>query len=112
MIVFTTLGPGDTVGGGLGRATHVAVAAVEDGQITSWTEHEVGWDRLHDEGTEGSHHARIVRFLRDHHVETVVARGAGEGMQRTLASMGVRPVLGVHGDAREAVVAAATAADH
>lgn len=109
MIVFTTLGPGGTVGGGLGRATHVAVASVEDGQITSWTEHEVGWDRLHDEGTEGSHHARIVRFLRDHHVETVVARGAGEGMQRTLGSMGVRPVLGAHGDAREAVLAAATA---
>jgi predicted Fe-Mo cluster-binding NifX family protein len=109
MIVFTTLGPAGTVGGGLGRASHVAVATVEDGQVTSWAEHEVGWDRLHDEGSEGSHHARIVRFLREHGVEVVVARGAGEGMQRTLSSMGVRPVLGVQGDARAAVVAAAAA---
>lgn len=109
MIVFTTLGPGGTVGGGLGRASHVAVATVEDGRVTSWTEHEVGWDRLHDEGTEGSHHARIVRFLREQGVEVVVARGAGAGMQRTLDSMGVRPVLGLEGDAREAVLAAAAA---
>ncbi len=107
MIVFTTLGAGGTVGGGLGRASHVAVATVEDGQVTAWTEHEVNWDRLHDEGSEGSHHARIVRFLREHGVEVVVARGAGAGMQRTLTSMGVRPVLGVEGDARAAVVAAA-----
>lgn len=110
MIVFSTLGPNGTVGGGLGRAPRVAVASVSDGRIDSWEEHEVGWDRLHDEGAEGAHHARIVRFLREHGVEVVVARGMGPGMQRTLGSMGVRSVLGVEGDAREVVVAAASAA--
>lgn len=109
MIVFSTLGPNGTVGGGLGRASRVAIASVAGGRIDSWEEHEVGWDRLHDEGAEGAHHARIVRFLREHGVEVVVARGIGPGMQRTLGSMGVRSVLGVEGDAREAVAAAASA---
>ncbi|MDX5318020.1 MAG: hypothetical protein LPK38_01470, partial [Actinomycetes bacterium] len=81
MIVMTTLDAAGNVGGGLGRAARVAVARVEDGDITSWDEHEVAWDRLHDEGTEGSHHARIVTFLREHHVNVVVAKGIGEGMQ-------------------------------
>lgn len=108
MIVMTTLGQGGSVGGGLGRASHVALAAVGGGEITSWEEHEVAWDRLHDEGSEGSHHARIVRFLRDHDVEVVVAKGIGEGMQRVLGTMGIRPVVGAQGDARDAVLHAAS----
>ncbi|HEX6246417.1 MAG TPA: NifB/NifX family molybdenum-iron cluster-binding protein [Nocardioidaceae bacterium] len=109
MIVMTTLGPDGTVGGGLGRASHVAVASLTDGQIASWDELEVGWDRLHGEGTEGAHHARIVTFLREHHVNVVVAKGIGEGMQRVLGNMGIRMALGVQGDAREAVLQAAVA---
>ena len=63
---------------------------------------------MHDEGTEGAHHARIVRFLRDHEVQVVVARGIGPGMQRTLGSMGVRAVTGATGDARAAALSATT----
>jgi predicted Fe-Mo cluster-binding NifX family protein len=107
MIMCATLGSGGTVGPGLGRASRVAVASVTDGHISSWEELEVGWDRLHDQGTEGAHHARITRFLRDHNVEVVVAPHLGAGMQRTLGSMGVRMVLGVQGDARRAVTQAA-----
>lgn len=107
MIVMTTLDAAGNVGGGLGRAARVAVARVEGGEIASWDEHEVAWDRLHDEGTEGSHHARIVTFLREHHVNVVVAKGIGEGMQRVLGNMGIRMALGVQGDAREAATSAA-----
>lgn len=107
MIVCTTLGPDGVVGGGLGRASHVALASVDDGQVTSWDEIEVGWDRLHGEGSEGSHHARIVKFLREHDVNVVVAKGIGEGMQRVLGSMGIQMALGLQGDARQAVTQAA-----
>lgn len=111
MTLCTTLAADGAVGGGLGRARRVAVATVADGRLTSWEEHEVGWDTLHDQGAEGAHHARIVRFLREHHVEVVVASHIGPGMQRTLHSMGVRMALGAQGDARQAVLAAATGAE-
>jgi len=46
-----------------GRADRVAVASVVDGEIADWQEFTVGWGTLHDEGTEGAHHARVARFL-------------------------------------------------
>lgn len=83
-----------------GRAARVAVAEVHDGRVAQWEEHEVGWDRLHDEGTEGSHHARVARFLMEHHVDAVVAHHMGAGMQQMLQRMGVAVRLGAAGDAR------------
>jgi predicted Fe-Mo cluster-binding NifX family protein len=62
--------------------------------------------RLHDEGTPGSHHARVVSFLRDHQVEAVVANHIGDGMVRMLDTMGLPTHLGAAGDARAAVLAA------
>lgn len=91
-----------------GRAPRLAVATVEQGVIASWEVHEVGWDVAHDEGTEGAHHARVVRFLREHEVTCVVAQHMGQGMARTLGAMGVRVVPAAVGvDARAAVVSAA-----
>lgn len=107
MKVLTTLDAGGNVGGGLGRAPRVGLATVEDGRITSWEEIPVGWDELHGQGAEGAHHARIVRFLREHQVGVVVAKGVGEGMQRVLGNMGIRLVLGVQGDAHQVVTDAA-----
>jgi predicted Fe-Mo cluster-binding NifX family protein len=89
-----------------GRADWVAVADVVDGEIVSWRVIEVSWSRLHDEGTPGSHHARVVTFLREHQVEAVVANHIGDGMVRMLATMGLPAHLGAVGDAREAVLAA------
>lgn len=107
MIVMTTLGADGAVGHGLGRASDVALAKVDGGEITSWSEVHVGWDELHDEGTEGSHHARIATFLKEHDVDAVVAQHAGPGMQRMLGTMGIRLLLGAQGDARRAVLDAA-----
>ena len=91
-----------------GRADRVALAEIDAGQIVSWAEIEVSWGTLHDQGAEGAHHARVVTFLREHRVQTVVASHMGEGMRHTLAKMGLRVQLGITGDARAAVRAAVT----
>ena len=90
-----------------GRAQRVAVAEVRDGQMAEWQEHDVAWGELHDAGTEGSHHARVARFLREQHVEAVVGHHMGDGMRRMLDKMGLQVRLGAAGDARAAAIAAA-----
>ena len=89
-----------------GRADWVALADVVDGEIVSWQVVEVSWSRLHDEGTPGSHHARVVTFLRDHGVEAVVVDHMGDGMVRMLDTMRLPVHSGAAGDARAAVKAA------
>lgn len=86
-----------------GRADWVAIADVQNGKIHAWREIEVSWSRLHDEGTEGSHHARVVKFLKEHGVEAVVANHMGDGMTRMLKTMSIPVRLGAAGDARTAV---------
>ncbi len=103
MIVCVPVTRDGQVGGGWGRAGRVAVAAVADGAVTRWEEFEVGWDRLHDEGSEGGHHARIARFLSEHGVERVVAGHMGPPMEQMLGRMGIAVRLGAEGDARQAV---------
>ncbi|MSS45661.1 dinitrogenase iron-molybdenum cofactor [Cutibacterium sp. WCA-380-WT-3A] len=94
-----------------GKAPMVAVAQVDsNSHITAWQTFHVEWDRLHDEGTEGSHHARIVRFLREHDVVACVATHVGMGMQRTLAAMKIPVLPATSPDARESVEAAVAAA--
>lgn len=90
-----------------GRAERVAVADVVDGDVSSWVVHDVGWNTLHDEGSEGQHHARIARFLREHGIEAIGVDHVGAGMHRMLPSMGVRIADGLGGDARDAARAAA-----
>ena len=87
-----------------GRADRVAVAEVVNDEIVSWQEVEVSWSRLHDEGTPGSHHARVVTFLREHQIKAVVANHMGDGMVRTLDAMSLPVHLGAVGDARAAVL--------
>jgi len=89
-----------------GRADWIALADVVDGEIMSWKEVEVSWSRLHDEGAPGSHHARVVTFLREHDVEAVVVDHMGDGMVRMLDTMRLPVHSGAAGDARAAVKAA------
>jgi predicted Fe-Mo cluster-binding NifX family protein len=90
-----------------GRADRVALAEVAGGEIGDWQEHAVGWGTLHDQGTEGAHHARIARFLRDNQVQAVAVHRVGPGMERMLGSMAIRVVTGLSGDARRAALEAA-----
>ncbi|MEO8461791.1 MAG: NifB/NifX family molybdenum-iron cluster-binding protein [Chloroflexota bacterium] len=90
-----------------GRAARVAVAEVVGGEMRRWDEHDVAWDRLHDEDSEGGHHARVARFVQDHRVTVVVAHHMGDPMLHMLDRMDVGVRLGVSGDARRAVLAAA-----
>ena len=104
---------GDLVGGGLGRAQSIAVADVQQGQIVAWDEVAVGWDVSHDQpGTDhGSHHARIVAFMREHHVDAVVTGHIGPPMAHTLDLMGIVLFTDVEGPARQAAMAAAAQLD-
>ena len=77
----------------------------QDG-IDDWQEYDVSWDSLHDTGTEGSHHARVARFLRDHHVEAVAAHHMGAPMAHMLQKMGITVRLGETGNARDAATRA------
>ena len=87
-----------------GRAARVAVVEVWDGELVRWDEHEVGWDRLHDEGPEGSHPARVARFLQEQHVEVVVVGHMGPPMAQMLEQMGLEVHPGAGGDAGRAVL--------
>ncbi len=86
-----------------GRADWVAIADLQGREIKTWREVEVSWSTLHDEGTDGSHHARVVKFLRENGIETVVVDHMGDGMTRMLKTMEIPVHLGATGDARVAV---------
>lgn len=86
-----------------GRADWVALAEVDAGEIVNWREIKVSWSTLHDEGTDGSHHARVVKFLRDNNVNVVVANHMGDGMTRMLKTMEIPVHLGASGDAKRAI---------
>lgn len=100
--------PEELVSGGWGKAPAVAVAKVENGIIVDWRVEMVRWDELHDSGSEGSHHAMIVRFLTGNGVTLVVANHMGLPMQNTVGKLGIRVVLDATGDARRAVLEAAS----
>ena len=59
-----------------GRAGRVAVAEA-DGEVRGWQEFTVAWGTLHDQGTEGAHHARVARFLRDNGIQAVGVHQCG-----------------------------------
>ena len=108
MIVCVPVGSASVIDRRWGRADRLAIAEVLDGQIVSWQEFDAGWSRLHDEGTEGSHHARVVRFLLEHRVQAVVAAHMGDPMVHMLEKLGMQVHLGASGDARVAVRATIT----
>jgi predicted Fe-Mo cluster-binding NifX family protein len=110
MIICVPVTPTGEIDPRWGRAARVAIADVQDGKVAGWEEIDVGWDVLHDAGSEGGHHARVARFLQERRTEVVVANHMGDPMLQMLAAMGVDVRLGAGGDARDAVLAAAARA--
>jgi predicted Fe-Mo cluster-binding NifX family protein len=105
MIVCVPVTPAGEIDPRWGRAARIAVADVRKGLIAHWEEIEVGWDTAHDLGSEGSHHARVARFLQERGTEVVIAHHMGDPMLRMLEAMGVHVRLGASGNARRAVLA-------
>lgn len=104
MVICVPVRGDDSVDPRWGRADRVAVASVGAGGIETWDEFDVGWGRLHDSAPEGQHHARVARFLREQHIDTVVANHMGPGMEHMLGKMGIAVILGADGpNARDAV---------
>ena len=108
MVICVPVTPDGQVGTSWGRAARVAIAEVAAGGTApeSWHEFDVRWDELHDAGTEGTHHARVATFLREHRVETVLAGHMGPGMLLMLDRMGITVRMPVSGDARAAALTA------
>ncbi len=102
-IVCVPIADDGQVGHTWGKARTVALATVEAGTITSWRTQAVDWDVSKTMSTEGAHHARVARFIRENEVTTVVARHMGDDMQSMLTKLGVRVRQGVTGEARIAV---------
>ena len=90
--------------GSWGRASKIAVATVQHGTIAGWEECEVGWDVLHDAGSDAAHHARVARFVKQHGVQAVVAHHMGRDMRAMLERMHLSVSLGNSGDARRAAL--------
>jgi predicted Fe-Mo cluster-binding NifX family protein len=96
-----------SVGSSWGRSPRMRIVRIEQGAIVAFEDHDVGWDTVHDAGSEGSHHARIARFLRDQGIEAVVAGHMGDPMVRMLEEMRIRVRLGATGAANAAALAMA-----
>ncbi len=110
MIVATPVTESGLSAAAWGKAHWIGVANVEDGQVSAWQIHEVAWDVSHDEATHGSHHARVVRFLKGEGVQAIVVDHLGEGMQRMINKMGIATLPAIPGDAQASILAAVGAA--
>lgn len=110
MRVLVPVTPEMQVDDRFGRARRVAIFEAEGAGGREPEMHDVGWDVLRDSGAEGLHHARVARFLIEHHVRLVVAHHMGSGMREMLGRMGIGLELGVSGEAAAAVAKAVEAA--
>jgi len=106
MTVCVPLNPDGTIHDRLGHANAVALCTVVDGEVTDWTVHVVDWDTTYGVDVMGVHHPRVIRFLQDNDVDTVVADNVCDIMQSTLPTLGITVYSGVTGDARDAVASA------
>lgn len=94
----------------LGQANSVALCHVDGDTVTDWKEVVVEWDTTYGVDVLGVHHPRVIRFLQENKVDTVVADNVCDIMRTTLPTLGIAVHAGVTGDARTVVASAARAA--
>ncbi|MEZ5118136.1 MAG: hypothetical protein R2737_17900 [Candidatus Nanopelagicales bacterium] len=97
--------PDGTIHERLGQAHTVATCRLHDGQLTDWSEHVVNWDYAYGVDGYGVHHPRVIRFMKDHEVDVVVAHDVCDTVADSLRTIGMRVVDDASGDARAAVAA-------
>lgn len=90
--------------GRMGQAHSVATCTVDAQGVRDWTEHVVNWHWTYGVDIPGVNHPRVIRFLRAHDVDTVVADEVCPGMQRAFTSMGIEVHDHATGSAREAAL--------
>jgi predicted Fe-Mo cluster-binding NifX family protein len=61
------------------------------------------------ETSSGSHHARIVRFLKEQGITAVVVDHMGPGMVQVMGTMGIPLLPASPGDAQASILAAVAA---
>jgi predicted Fe-Mo cluster-binding NifX family protein len=105
--VCVPLNADGTIHNRLGQAHSVAICQVDGDAVSDWTEVVVEWDTTYGVDVLGVHHPRVIRFLQERHVNTVVADNVCDIMQSTLPMLGITVKNGVKGDARSVVAAAA-----
>ncbi|TCS83687.1 NifB/NifX family molybdenum-iron cluster-binding protein [Tepidibacillus fermentans] len=117
MKVAVAVLPNGKVNTHFGRANKLALATIENGQITKWEEVAVPFaethgnhDHHHDHDHEHHHHAPghhegIKNWLVDHEVDMVLLDHAGPGMQKVMSETDIKIVVGAKGNAKEAVQA-------
>jgi len=104
--VCVPLNADGTIHDRLGKARVVATCRVQGAKVSDWVEHTVRWDTTYGVDVLGVHHPRVIRFLKEHKVDVVVANNVCDIMKSTLPTLGIAVHSGHTGDARSAVVAA------
>lgn len=115
--------PNGMINAHFGRANKLAVATIENGQITKWEEVDVPFaethgdhdhhdhDHDHDHGHEHhhhhapGHHEGIKNVLVQSGVDMVLLDHAGPGMQKVMNETDIKIVVGAKGNARESIQA-------
>ena len=90
----------------LGQANKVAICRVDGAAVSDWTEIIVAWDTTYGVDVLGVHHPRVIRFLQENRVDTIVADNVCDIMKSTLPALGITVHAGVTGDARIGIIGA------
>ena len=99
--------PNGMVNSHLGRADKVAIATVENKEITNWEEYDVPFGKNHDHhhhdnhnhnhehghGQGNKHHESIRDFLVQHNVDVILVEHSGPGIMAMLEEANVKMVV-------------------